>query len=324
MTEAQLIELSAEENSQLYNKTVHSWTAEVYSIGKHLRKYGFYPRSLPLYVHTDHGGPIQSDEIFTNDINAKSPVVLFHSPRYAEHYNKISRRGCHVMYAPFVFYRRSNNIQKASDAKGTLAFAAHSTPLIDDVSDVNKYIDDLLGLPEKFHPISAIIHPVDVHKGLHKPFIARGIPVYTAGHSMDHRFAERLYDIMRNFEFTTANVAMSCLFYSVEMGIPHFLFGNPPLYINKADKNLAIGEQYNPKEDYPQGMKIAMLFEGLHSEISPQQREIVEFELGLHNGVGRLHCAYLLYSAYIRYHAKAKAVKTIQFFGRLFRIKKFL
>lgn len=31
------------------------WTAEVYSFGKHIRNYAYYPSFLPLYCFTDHG-----------------------------------------------------------------------------------------------------------------------------------------------------------------------------------------------------------------------------------------------------------------------------
>lgn len=40
---------------ELKRRLMPFWTAEVYGLGVQIRKYGYYPRCLPLCIDTDHG-----------------------------------------------------------------------------------------------------------------------------------------------------------------------------------------------------------------------------------------------------------------------------
>lgn len=312
MSEKQLLEFCADDNIQTIGGRYFDWTPEVYGSGKHLREYGYYPRQWKLYVHTSHGGPAQADKPSKGDLEFKAPIALYYNPRFVDEFKKISKKECYVVMAPMVFYRQNNKIEQLPEAKGTLAFVGHSTPLIDDISDIDDYINDLDKLPEEFHPISVMLHPTDVNKGLHKYFIKRGVPVYTSGNNRDYRFAERFYDTLRKFKFSTSNLPMSCLFYSVEMGIPHFLYGTPPHYINKGDQNIPLG-RYDAANIFEQQRKLTNMFMGIQTHITPEQKEIVENELGINHTISRVKCAYVLYKALLLYKMRYHGSNLLSF-----------
>lgn len=318
MTEKNSYGMSEEELITLCNAIEHKpvakvlyWTSEIYGFGKHIRDYGFYPMHLPLYVNTDHG--ISSSEIPAKlELESTAPVQLYHSARRVQEWKKISHKPCYVMFSPFAFYRRKNNIKQSPEAKGTLAYPAHTTSEIDDHSNIELYIEQLKALPDEFQPVSVSLHYHDINKGQHKIFLKHNIPVYTAGNPYDYRFTERFYEIIKNFKYTTSNTVMSCLFYSVEMGIPHFFYGNKPAYFNKSDRNLNIGI-YDPESQFPVMREIYDLFKGPQTTITSQQRRIVERKLGLNDGISRVKMALLLRSLYYKY-SNDKKIRTIRFY----------
>ncbi len=272
------------------------WTAEIYSFGKYLREYGYFPQWLPLLVYTDHG-PSQADSPLTHELESDAPVQFYHSSRMVEKWKKITKKPCYTMFSPFVFYRKTRKIVQNRDAKGTLAYPSHTTPLIDDEVDYEKYIEQLMSLPKEFHPISVQLHVHDVNKGQHKLFMKHKIPVYTAGHYADYRFVERFYETLKQFKYTTSNVVMSCLFYSVEMGIPHFLYGIEPVFNNKGQEGIPLGREFKPLEQWEQMRKVTEMFSGLNTEITDDQRKLVNFELGIEHGASRFQMAGILFFA---------------------------
>jgi len=273
------------------------WTAEIYSFGKYLREYGYYPEWLPLYVSTDHG-PAVIDEPLKTELDCDAPVQFYHSPRLVESWKKISTKPCYTILSPFVFYRRTRKITQNIDAKGTLAYPAHTTPNIDDEANYEIYIEQLMSLPKEFHPIAVQLHYHDIRKERHKLFLKYKIPVYTAGHNADYRFAERFYEILRQFKYTTSNMVSSSLFYSVEMGIPHSIYGIEPAYNNKSDIDFEKGKINLFK--YSNYRKIYDLFKGIHYEINDDQKKIVEQELGINDGIGRLQMSFILYQSLLK------------------------
>jgi len=273
------------------------WTPEVYSFGKHLRDYGFYPKWLPLYIYSDHGvDNLNIRKIPAHEINNNAYCMLCHSTEKRQAYTKVSQKHCYNIYSPFVFYRKNNKIKKSPNAKGTLVFPAHTTSVIDDMSNIEEYINQIKALPEEFHPICVCLHMHDIHKGQYELYIKNGISVYTAGHAQDFRFAQRFYNILKNFKYSTSNMIGSYTYYSVEMNIPFFIYGNKPIFLNHADPNLEKGEyKFQEEETY---IKLYKMFEGLNTEITTEQKEHVEKGLGIYDGVSRLKMAQILYTAY--------------------------
>lgn len=275
-----------------------NWTAEVYSFGKYIREQGFYPTWLPLHVYTDHGPGSYSSEVPKHEYEHDAYCNLYHSAAMADRYkNTISKLSC-VMLSPFVWYRRKNNIEQSPNAIGTLAFPAHTTPDIDLGSDMEEYIAELKKLPEEFQPVCVCMHMHDIAKGQHEIFIKHGIPVYTAGCAFDYRFAERFYDIMKNFKYTTSSMLGSYTFYSVEMGIPFSVYSAKPILVNNSDPNIEKGEyKFQEDENYK---NMCARFKGLNKEITQEQREFVEENLGIYTHVSRFEMAKILYMAYFK------------------------
>lgn len=298
MNEKELIELCDPHNIKKRKAKVVYLHSEIYGVGKHLRKYGFYPEFLPLFVNSDHGytsSPIPG----RTELTINAPYFLTYSKTKAQNWKRFSDKPCYVMFSPFVFYRRQNNIEKNKNAKGTIVFASHTTKGIDDISDIDKYIEQLKGLPEKYQPVSVCIHSNDIQKGLHKKFIDQGFEVFTAGHPADERFTQRFYEIIKNFSYATSNSIGTHLFYCVEMGIPFFLYGEKQKLINKADINFTLGE-YDPYKEFEEYRQAYALFDDVKNYITLEQKSFVEEALGLKNGIGRMQMALVLYSALIK------------------------
>ncbi|MBN2144545.1 MAG: FkbM family methyltransferase [Candidatus Aureabacteria bacterium] len=273
------------------------WTAEIYGFGKWIRDYGFFPRLLPLYIMTDHGPRFRNDDI-QFELNFSAPVQFFHCQLSVEAWKKVSKKPCYVLFSPFVHYRQSRNIKQNQDAKGTLAYPAHSTLQINEETDTEKYIEELLKLPEEFQPIHAQFHYYDILRGRHYLWEKAGIKVHTAGHPDDYCFTERFYDILRRFKFTTSNLPMSCLYYSIEMGIPHFIYGPSPKYYNYGDDTVKLGE-YDPVTYFSGIKQVYESFNGIRKDISQEQKKLVELGLGLKTGISRIHMALILYRIWI-------------------------
>ena len=196
------------------------------------------------------------------------------------------------------------------DAKGTIAFPAHSTPSIDDISDVEQYTKQLLELPEEFQPISVCLHMHDINKGRHHIFEKYNIPVYTAGNCYDDRFAKRFYGIIKNFRYATSNMVGSYLFYCIEMGIPFFIYGNKQVFINHRDPNIPKG-LYDPYAEFEGRRQVRDMFSGLFTKISPAQKEYVETTLGLKDGLSREKMAWVLYSSFLKWIFSGTVIKFV-------------
>ena len=273
------------------------WTTEVYGLGKFIRKYGYYPKWLPLCVYTDHGPREHKPSKY--ELESSAPVQMYHSPNSVKHWKKVSDKPCYCYLSPFVYYRRTNGISVDQNAKGTIAFPAHTTPAIDDISDIQTYIDDLQKLPEEFQPVSVCLHMHDINKGVHNKFIAAGFPVYTAGHASDYDYIERFYSIIKQFKYGTSNTFGSYIFYCIELGIPFSIIGAKQKFINKSDPNVVIGE-YDPYKECMHYREASDLFAGINTVINQNQREYVNFHLGLKDTISRKKMAAVLYYALLR------------------------
>ena len=285
------------------------WTAEVYGLGKHIRAYGRFPSFLPLCIYTDHG-PGPTDHPYEHELKSDAPTQVYHSPVSVANWKTKSSKPCYVLYSPFVFYRRRARIERSAAARGTIAFPAHTTAAIDDVSDIDAYARQLKELPAPFQPVSVCLHMHDINKRRHAIFEKYDLPVYTAGHGLDDRFSERFYDIIKDFRYGTSNLAGSYLYYCVEMGIPFSIYGNKQIFINKDDPNIPYGE-YDPYKLFASYRAVHDLFNGLHTEISQEQKVFVETHLGIRDGVSRRDMNRILYRSFLSWLARRKSAKYV-------------
>ena len=296
LSEKELIGLCSDKLATKRHRVAY-WTSEAYSFGEHYRNYGYYPSFLPLFVYSDHGvGGIQ--EVFKHELENNAPAFFVFNEKKYKNYKKQSRKPCYITIPPLIWYRKHNKIEQSKNAKGTIAFPSHSTPEVDSCFDIRKYIEKLKSLPEDMQPVCVCLHMHDINKGRHKIFLENNIPVYTAGNAFDIRYAQRFYDILRNFKYSCSNLIGSYTYYSIEMKIPFSLFGESCKYINKADANLEHGTYNYKNKDYLLEEKI---FLGIHKEITPQQKKIVENNTNNPKAISRLKMAKILWLSYFKH-----------------------
>lgn len=150
-------------------------------------------------------------------------------------------------------------------------------------------------LPVEFQPISVCLHMHDVNKGRHRVFLKNDVAVFTAGNSSDQRFIERFYDIIKNFKYVTSNQIGTVTFYSIEMGLQFFLYGELQKSINKEDKNFPLGT-FNGVEYNNSSILAAELTIDKASTIpNSKVMEIINYELGLINGISRIKMTFVLW-----------------------------
>lgn len=307
MTEEQLLDLCADKNNHPFFRGAPYWTAEIYSFGKYIRKYGYYPKFLPLAIYTDHGAGRIENKPYKDTLETDAPTMFYHSPESVKIWKKFSKKPCYAFFSPFVFCRRINKIEKSDQAKGTIAFPTHMTADIDDLSDMKKYIEDLKALPEKFQPVSVCLHMTDVRKGRHKIFMENGLPVFTAGGN-SAGFADRFYGILKNFAYATSNLIGSTTYYSVEMGVQFFIYGDKPILINNGDANVPAGE-YDFYAGHKHYQELHKMFSTLDCGITDEKRKVIEYDLGVYDGVSRLKMSWLLYSSLFKWIFSAAFIR---------------
>jgi len=275
------------------------WVNDVYSLGYWLKDYGFYPKRFPLFTYMDHGNTL-FDTIAQHEIENDSPLIFKFPPRLVIEYKKVSEKPVHCLLNPSIHYRLKNKIKPSIEAKGTLFFLAHSTPAIDDLTNWDEFIVNLINIPKQYEPIDFCLHHHDVVKGLDRIFISKGFKVVTAGNPHENTYARIFYNILRNYKYTLSNLIGSYTFYSIEMGIPFSLFGNEPIYNNKEDNNIELGS-YTSYRNQTTYQKAVSLFKGFHTNISNQQLDFVSTELGKLDTISRLRTSLLLYKALVQY-----------------------
>jgi len=316
MKESELLDVCNLKNSSF--PTLY-WPVEIYSFGKHIRKYAFYPKFLPICVYSDHSPGTFGNDIPKHELESDAPVQFYHSFERVKLFKKYSNKKCYGLYSPLVFYRKNNKINKLKDAKGTLFFLAHSTGFVDDINDPKEYINDINSIPEKFKPVSICLHSQDILKNKHKPFIENGFDVYCAGHYSNNDFAENFYKILRKFKYSSSNIIGAYTYYSIEMDIPFFIWGRKERFINSGEIGIKIGN-FDPS-DYCDTYKLHYkLFSSVSGVISRQQKDVSIECLGLKTGLGRFRMSFILYKSYFYKYGLSvlwSFYKNIKFFKAL-------
>jgi len=271
---------------------------ERYSIGKHLKKYGFYPTSLPILLHAMHG-PSQWDVVTPHMLKSNSEIFGFYSKRLVEDWNSKSDKEVYLLKSPNHLYAKK--VDKNPFAKGTIFFHSHSTFWTDRHTDYDVVFNEIKKLPPEFHPVSVCMHFVDIQKGLHKPYQEKGYPIYTAGNWNHPYFIENFYEIIRNFTYAVSNSLGSNVLYCIDFGMPFSLIKGYPQIIHNTDNNI---KTTKPSIEHKQYQKNLELFTGIHTKISEAQQQLVNEELAPQGALSRLQLAIILYKAYLKFQAK--------------------
>ncbi|MEM8527308.1 MAG: hypothetical protein AAGG68_21890 [Bacteroidota bacterium] len=210
----------------LNNKKLRMNSAYLYDMRSLFLEYFELPKYLITSFHLDHGinlpEPNRELEKYFYENNA---AVFVTNTEMMEAYRKVTKKPVHAIGALFPRYRKMNNIVPKADRKGTVAFPIHSIFGVDIENGWEEYAHSLLALPKEFHPIKVCVYWLDVARNRHKVFEDLGIEVFTAGYFTNSTFIKRFYDILSNAKYATSNEFGSYLPYSVEMGIPFFMYG---------------------------------------------------------------------------------------------------
>ena len=250
-----------------------------YSFNLIVKEYCKFPKYLPVPFHMEHGWTALSDPL-SSDLRAKKKLMLVFSKRRENAWKEKSDTPVAIMGAPFVHYRRMNNIKIDPDAKGTIVFPAHSTNFTKSIYDVEKFCKELISLDESFKPISISLLSEDINRGLEKKYLDYGFNIVSAGNRYDINFPEKFYHILKNHKYATGNDVGSAAFYCAEMGIPYFVLGDIAYEENDGrDMNVALK---NTIFDHKNGRIAYALFNtGPVRIISDKQNEYVYKEMGL-------------------------------------------
>lgn len=254
----------------------------IYGLYAIIREYAGCPATLPLYCRYEHGwNPIPEPDPY--DAQTDKPLMLVWSRRRLQEWNEKSSIPAAIVGAPFIHYRKSRKIEKDIDAKGTIAFPAHSQPTIDAVFNIDAYCKQLQSLPSEFQPVTICLHLHDIERKKDEKYKEYGFNVVSAGPIwvLGFEFVEKFYDLLRGHQYATSNQVGSYSFYAVEMGIPFFIYGEQAELENNG------GEPLMPSKfsytDYPMGLLAEKMFSGPTQVITEEQKHFAEEELGVHD-----------------------------------------
>ncbi len=309
MTERELLDLCDPKNTDSGKAPWVYWTTELYGHGKYIREYAFYSEYLPLIAEGDHAGIMGTDIPYKYELESDAPVFFSFSKVKAQNYSKLTGKKSYVIISPAVYYRRKYNINQLPGASGTVAFAAHSIPGIYNEGDVEKYAHQLKVLPEKYQPVTVCLHMHDVKNKQYKIFQKCGLPVVTAGNTSDRRFIERFYEIIRRFSYTTSNMIGSYSSLSVEMDIPFFIYGEPPILVNRSEINIPLGE-YNVYDSLPvyKCMYEKFQYRCFNGCIDQEFKTKIENWLGVQDSISRKKMFLILWSKFFKWIIKPKSI----------------
>lgn len=269
-----------------------------YGLNILIKDYAKFPTYLPDPFYMEHGWTALTEPL-ASDLNTNKKMMLVFSKRRELAWKSKSKIPVFIMGSPFVHYRRMHKIESNPEAKGTIAFPAHSGTYVKPVYDVEKYCNQLNALGDDFKPISISLLSDDIIKGVDKKYIEYGFNIVSSGNRLDINFAKKFYGIIRNYKYATSNDVGSAAFYCIEMGIPFFVLGDIAIDDNDGrDMNIP---KRNSILDHENGrIAFEMFNTGPIKYISDKQTKYVCSELGIEEclspkELNRIFWKYFLY-----------------------------
>ena len=197
--------------------------ARMYGVGYWIKRRFGIPEFVPLDNWDIQHSPPMNNGIREREKALAIPFLLYNEEQKAN-YDGAGKTSI-VVGSSFVHCKELEGISVSDSARGTLAFPAHSTIQVELRCDWDGYAESLLALPARYQPVEVCLYYREVLNGASRPFLRRGITVHCAGHHCDDAFPLNFYRILRNFRFSTSNSVGSFAYYSVDLGIPFFIFG---------------------------------------------------------------------------------------------------
>lgn len=259
-------------------KGITNQGVEYYGLGKELRRYAFFPQSLPITVTGTHGPTLISK--FQDSILRKQSPFLFFMPKRMKDYDKNNKIPVRHP-SQFAFYRKSNNIQPNPNGKGTVLFLSHSTKHLEKEIDFDDLFQKINELPDFYHPISFCLHFYDNREKYTKPISSAGFDYFTLTDNHFDNQIEAFYRVIPQFKYALANNFTSPVFYTIDLGLPTAILGSKQLLTNISDTDLNNLDLNNLEDELPIFKKINQVFEYPKETITEEQLDLVKEELGL-------------------------------------------
>ena len=278
------------------------WASELYSLGKCMRIFGSYPRLLPLFVYSDHGTGLHS-RFYPHELANNSRVYLTFHPLKAKRYQGHSSKRVIRIQHPWIFYRRSQGLERLSETIGTLAFITHHAPGFKwEQHTTSTYFETLRSLPDKCQPVVLCLHMHDINAGLHKELRRLGFPMVTAGNTSSLAFVDNFYDLVKRFSYATSPSWGSQVAYCIELGLPYFFLGDRPRLLNLSHKEVALGEvDYQDEYHREYEKRAELLFSVRVDKVTPEQTLFVSSLLGLNSEVTRAALSWILWREFFHH-----------------------
>ncbi len=115
------------------------------------------------------------------------------------------------------------NLRSFARGSGTLVFWPKRNPLVAPAVDADAFSEQLLALPERYHPFTICVSSHDIREGLHLDLRRLGFPLTTAGDLLDQRFAIRFYGLLSQFAYTAGLDVSAHVYASLDAGLPYLL-----------------------------------------------------------------------------------------------------
>src|SRR5690606_32839887 len=291
--------MNLEEKANYISPGINQIQVEMYGFGKELRKYCYLPSMFPLRIKSQHGIVLWNTPSL-HELNTELPFMLLFSKRHQAAWKKLSKKPCFITKHPFYLHRKRNNIQPGGNRSGSLFFLSHSTFSKEIDIDFVKLINELQNVPEDFKPVTICLHFVDILKKKHLLFQRKGFCCVTAGHMFNEDFISNFYNILINFKYSLSNDIGSHTFYSIELGIPFSLLGDPAqITITEQEEVENLLLRKNLK--YQEHIEKLLERNRFNYQISSEMKKIVDQELGIEDGIGSFKLGVTLITSSIIY-----------------------
>lgn len=274
-----------------------------YDLNVIIKDYANFPRFLPLPCHMEHGWSPHSFAAQC-DLVTDKPLMMVVSKRRKIDWQKSSNIPVTIMGLPFIHYKNAHCITQKFDAKGTVVFPSHSTYYIKSKFHLKAYCRELKKLPAKFQPITICLFWLDYIDVTTNIYREMGFEVVTAGYKITNslEFVKNFYDILSSHKYATSNDIGSYIFYAVDLKIPFFLSGKPPLLVNKGLRDVTMDE-FSFTNDFEWGEKVINMFStGPITTISRSQEKFVIKETGIKDCLPPKKMRALLWKYYNKNH----------------------
>lgn len=258
-------------------------TAEVFSPNAFygndlvLKRYAGLPDDKPLKVVVPHGIVFNLQFVWEQEARAPLPAVLAYGDDRERAYARATRKLRIRAATPFAYLGALMGEAPGVRRSGTLFFPAHSSHRITAEADFEGIAERLLQLEDKYQPVSVCIYWRDYELGRHRPFLARGFRVVTAGHIFDPMFLPRLYCLCQAHRFASSNHVGSSLPYAVLAGCAFFLLAG--FGVNFAGTRGALTEDFSGVGPAMRALEEA--FAMPVDKTTPYQRDLVDRLTGL-------------------------------------------